>query len=437
MKQKESRVLNKEILKLAIPNILSNLSVPLLSAVDTALMGQLSPIYLGAIGLGAMIFNFIYWNFGFLRMGTTGMTSQAYGARDHAKTYDLLTASLRLSLIIAGGIVLLSPLLFDWMGQLLLVQEVHHSTIVSYTSIRIYDAPATIMLYALTGWFFGRQNAMIPLAITVSINVMNMVISYVLVQTYGLNIAGVAWGTVVSQYAGVMMMMLIVITKYDYSIRRLFRSRITIAMGQFFSVNRDLFIRTILLTLSFAILYRYSNRLGTLELAANVVILQLLNWISFGVDGFAYAAESVVGKYMGRKDSKKVLDVVRLCIYWGGAIALIYTLLFLCASGAIVGLYTLDLAVSNHISMLKPWVVALPLISFVCYIFDGIFIGLLESKLMRDSMIISFGVFMLSMSFLSHNNVILWSSFCVFLLLRGLVQIYYWHQKIKVRLMRS
>ena len=232
-------------------------------------------------------------------------------------------------------------------------------------------------------------------------------------------------------------MMLIVITKYDYSIRRLFRSRITIAMGQFFSVNRDLFIRTILLTLSFAILYRYSNRLGTLELAANVVILQLLNWISFGVDGFAYAAESVVGKYMGRKDSKKVLDVVRLCIYWGGAIALIYTLLFLCASGAIVGLYTLDLAVSNHISMLKPWVVALPLISFVCYIFDGIFIGLLESKLMRDSMIISFGVFMLSMSFLSHNNVILWSSFCVFLLLRGLVQIYYWHQKIKVRLMRS
>jgi MATE family multidrug resistance protein len=293
------------------------------------------------------------------------------------------------------------------------------------------------MLYALTGWFFGRQNAMIPLAITVSINVMNMVISYVLVQTYGLNIAGVAWGTVVSQYAGVMMMMLIVITKYDYSIRRLFRSRITIAMGQFFSVNRDLFIRTILLTLSFAILYRYSNRLGALELAANVVILQLLNWISFGVDGFAYAAESVVGKYMGRKDSKKVLDVVRLCIYWGGAIALIYTLLFLCASGAIVGLYTLDLAVSNHISMLKPWVVALPLISFVCYIFDGIFIGLLESKLMRDSMIISFGVFMLSMSFLSHNNVILWSSFCVFLLLRGLVQIYYWHQKIKVRLMRS
>lgn len=436
-KQKESRLLNKEILKLAIPNILSNLSVPMLSAVDTALMGHLSPVYLGAIGLGSMIFNFIYWNFGFLRMGTTGMVSQAYGAQDHEKTYDLLTAAVRLSLIIALVIVLLSPYLFEILNRLLYVKDVHQSAIATYTSIRIYDAPATIMLYALTGWFFGRQNAIIPLAVIITINTMNMVISYILVHSYGIGIAGVAWGTVVSQYAGVVIMMVFLVTRYDYSIASLVKSRTAIDLVQFFAINRDLFIRTVLLTLAFVMLYRYSNQLGPIELAANVVILQFLNWISFGIDGFAYAAESIVGKYKGQNNQKGLLDAVRLCIYWGAAVALVYTVIFLFGTSKIVNLYTQDIAIISHINMLKPWVLALPMIGFVCYIFDGIFIGLLESQFMRDSMIISFGIFVASVSILPFNNAVLWSCFCLFLLLRGLAQVYYWNKIIKAKLLRS
>ena len=425
--------MNKEILKLAIPNILSNLSVPMLSAVDTALMGHLSPIYLGAIGLGSMIFNFIYWNFGFLRMGTTGMVAQSYGAGDNDKTIDLLTTALRLSMLISIGIVLLSPLLFDMMNRLLYVQDVQHSVIASYTNIRIYDAPATIMLYVLIGWFFGHQNAVIPLTVTIVINLLNIIISYVLVHSYGMNIAGVAWGTVVSQYTGVIIMLILLSIRHDYSLIALVKSRASTDIGQFLTVNRDLFIRTVLLTLAFVLLYRYSNQLGPIELAANVIILQFLNWISFGIDGFAYAAEGVVGKYTGQYNHKMVFKAVRYCIYWGAALAFVYTLIFLVSSNDIAYLYTQDISVIGHIDTLKPWILVMPMIGFICYIFDGIFIGLLETRFMRDSMIISFGVFVVIVNFLPLSNVILWTSFCLFLLLRGMAQVYYWNQKIKAK----
>jgi len=405
----------------------------MLSAVDTALMGHLSPIYLGAIGLGSMIFNFIYWNFGFLRMGTTGMVAQSYGAEDHDKTIDLLTAALRLSLLISIGIVLLSPLLFEMMNRLLQVQDVHHSVIASYTSIRIYDAPATIMLYVLIGWFFGRQNAVIPLAITIVINLLNIIISYVLVHSYGMSIAGVAWGTVVSQYTGVIIMLILMSMRYDYSMISLIKSRASIDIGQFLTVNRDLFIRTVLLTLAFVLLYRYSNQLGPIELAANVVILQFLNWISFGIDGFAYAAESVVGKYTGQNNQKMLFKAVRHCIYWGSALAFVYTIIFLVGSIDIAQLYTEDTSVIRHIDTLKPWILAMPMIGFVCYIFDGVFIGLLETQFMRDSMIISFSVFVVLVSFLPLSNTVLWTSFSLFLLLRGIAQVYYWNKKIKAK----
>jgi len=396
-------------------------------------MGHLSPIYLGAIGLGSMIFNFIYWNFGFLRMGTTGMVAQSYGAEVHDKTIDLLTAALRLSLLISIGIVLLSPLLFEMMNRLLQVQDVHHSVIASYTSIRIYDAPATIMLYVLIGWFFGRQNAVIPLAITIVINLLNIIISYVLVHSYGMSIAGVAWGTVVSQYTGVIIMLILMSMRYEYSLISLIKSRPSIDIGQFLTVNRDLFIRTILLTLAFVLLYRYSNQLGPIELAANVVILQFLNWISFGIDGFAYAAESVVGKYTGQNNQKMLFKAVRHCIYWGSALALVYTIIFLVGSIDIAHLYTQDTSVIRHIDKLKPWILAMPMIGFVCYIFDGVFIGLLETQFMRDSMIVSFSVFVVLVSFLPLSNTILWTSFSLFLLLRGIAQVYYWNNKIKAK----
>jgi len=405
----------------------------MLSAVDTALMGHLSPIYLGAIGLGSMIFNFIYWNFGFLRMGTTGMVAQSYGAEVHDKTIDLLTAALRLSLLISIGIVLLSPLLFEMMNRLLQVQDVHHSVIASYTSIRIYDAPATIMLYVLIGWFFGRQNAVIPLAITIVINLLNIIISYVLVHSYGMSIAGVAWGTVVSQYTGVIIMLILMSMRYEYSLISLIKSRPSIDIGEFLTVNRDLFIRTVLLTLAFVLLYRYSNQLGPIELAANVVILQFLNWISFGIDGFAYAAESVVGKYTGQNNQKMLFKAVRHCIYWGSALALVYTIIFLVGSIDIAHLYTQDTSVIRHIDKLKPWILAMPMIGFVCYIFDGVFIGLLETQFMRDSMIVSFSVFVVLVSFLPLSNTILWTSFSLFLLLRGIAQVYYWNNKIKAK----
>jgi len=289
------------------------------------------------------------------------------------------------------------------------------------------------MLYVLIGWFFGRQNAVIPLAITIVINLLNIIISYVLVHSYGMSIAGVAWGTVVSQYTGVIIMLILMSMRYDYSMISLIKSRASIDIGQFLTVNRDLFIRTVLLTLAFVLLYRYSNQLGPIELAANVVILQFLNWISFGIDGFAYAAESVVGKYTGQNNQKMLFKAVRHCIYWGSALALVYTIIFLVGSIDIAHLYTQDTSVIRHIDKLKPWILAMPMIGFVCYIFDGVFIGLLETQFMRDSMIVSFSVFVVLVSFLPLSNTILWTSFSLFLLLRGIAQVYYWNNKIKAK----
>jgi MATE family multidrug resistance protein len=280
--------MNREILRLALPNILSNISVPLLSTVDTALMGHQSSLHLAAVGIASMVFNLIYWNFGFLRMGTTGMSAQAFGAEDNRQLTNTLARALFLSFMISIFLIIFQKPLISFVAYSMNVEASYLPMVEEYFDIRILAAPATLALYVLFGWFFGVQNAWIPLILTIFINIVNILFSYYFVHTLELSIKGVAYGTLIAQYAGVLLAF-----GFLYRYKKRFTT-IKISeildknkLSKFLNINKDIFIRTVALTFAFAFFYSQSAKEGELELAITVILLQFLSWISFGIDGFA------------------------------------------------------------------------------------------------------------------------------------------------------
>ena len=424
--------MNKEILRLAVPNIISNVSVPLLSTVDTALMGHLSQAHLGAVGLGAMVFNLIYWNFGFLRMGTTGLTAQAFGAQDKAEMARLLGRSFLVAMTIALLLILLQGP-FEKLGLWFFeVDEDQVDLVSSYFRIRIWAAPATLLSYVVFGWLFGMQNAIIPLVLTIAANMINIVLSYILVQHYHLGIAGAAWGTVVAQYAGVLLAFAFLWLRYPAFVRTMGKNLFdhVESLVQFFSVNRDLFIRTLCLTLAFAFFYRQSSINGATILAVNVVLLQLINWMSYGIDGFAYAAESLVGKYKGRADHQRGNLAIKRVMFWGLSLALIFSLTYALWSVPIFQIFTDQ---NQVIQASKPYLwymAAFPLAGFICYIWDGIYIGLTASITMRNAMLLSLVIYLAAYYSLEPFAPVhaLWIALLLFLLVRGIIQSVYFYR---------
>ena len=418
--------IDKEIFRLSIPNILSNISVPLLSSVDTALMGRLTEQHIGAVGIASMIFNFIYWNFGFLRMGTTGMTAQAVGKNDIAETITVFGRSAFIGIIVAAMLLVLQIPLAE-SGTYLLGHEGQINTFINeYFYIRIWAAPATIMLYVFMGWFFGMQNATIPLVLTIFINVINILCSYILVHHYQLDIAGVAWGTVIAQYGGVILAGIIFYWKYKARMQYFRMDDIlqTSAFKLFLRINGDIFIRTLFLTCAFGFFYAQSSSFGPEILAANVILLQYVNWMSYGIDGFAYAAESLIGKYFGANDINMLDQAVRKSFFWAGLMAILIGLVYAVFSRPLLALFTTQIDVIQTAQPYLIWVILFPIFAFSCYIFDGIFIGLTASKSMRNAMALSFLGFLTVFYFL-HNrfeNHGLWAALMIFMVFRGLVQ---------------
>ncbi len=423
---------HKEILNLAIPNIVSNISIPLLSTVDTILMGQLSALHLGAIGLGGMIFNFVYWNFGFLRMGTTGLTAQAYGAQDDYKLGVTLVRGMLLALLLAVTIFLTQGWLLQAASWFFSFQDAHAPLITEYFTTRMWAAPATMMMYVLMGWFFGLQNAIYPMIITIIINIVNIIVSYMLVHHYGMDIRGVALGTVIAQYTGVLLCFVAVAYKYrQYLSSELIKAASKVSeLIDFFKVNSNLFIRTVCLTFVFAYFYRESSIAGALALAANAILLQFVNWMSYGIDGFAYAAESMVGKYKGAGDRFNLSQSVKLSFLWGLILAVTYSLVYFVYYDGLLHLFSSDSDVIDFALRYKTWMVVFPVIAFACYIWDGVFIGLLASKEMRDSMILAVIVFLGLYHFVKLEDPLqgLWLAMFSFLIMRGVLLTYYWNK---------
>jgi MATE family multidrug resistance protein len=391
--------MNKKILRLAIPNILSNLSVPILSSVDTAIVGHLDKVsYLGAIAVGSMIFNFIYWGFGFLRMGTTGLTAQCFGKEDDKEI--ILVLARALSVALASAILIFGLQYFIKELSFYLVKggpEVERYAR-QYFDIRIFAAPATLSLYAFHGWFLGMQNAKYPLVLTVFVNVLNIGFNLLFIYGYGMNVDGVALGTVCAQYSGLVIAIFLYFKKYKNFTAALVVNKILDygPLRKFFSVNFDIFVRTLTLIFAFSFFT--------------------------AVDGFAFAAESLVGKYIGAKDKIKLTKTVNYSFYWGLGLGLILSIVYFFFEKQILYLYTDKIDIINLASVYFLWTLIAPISNSICYIWDGVFIGATATKPMRNSMLISLMIFFLPVYYLtvdSLGNDALWLAMITFMLARG------------------
>lgn len=418
--------MNKEILRLAIPNILSNITVPLLSSFDTGMMGHLSTAHIGAVGLASMIFNFIYWNFGFLRMGTTGMTAQAFGQKNDQEIGLVFARALLVSTAIALVIILFKTPILDASYYLMNIEPSQQPLVRAYFEIRIWAAPATLASYAFMGWFFGMQNAYYPLLISFIVNIANIGLSYYLVFYAQLGIEGVAYGTLWAQYLGLITGILIVAYKYSNLITHIKRQFLLNkkAFLQFLNINKNIFIRTLFLTFAFAFFHSQSSTLGPEVLAVNIILLNFLNWMSFGVDGFAFATESLVGKYKGAEDWKNLKKAIRLSFRWGMATALLFSLGYGIFGQKLLSIFTPEIEIVTLGKSFLFWMVLLPILATPSYIWDGIYIGLTASKAMRNTMVIAclfyLGIHYILVQFYGNHGM--WLAFCVFMVARSIFQ---------------
>lgn len=421
--------MNREILRLAIPNVLANISVPLLSSFDTALMGGLSAAHITAVGLGSMALNFVYWNFGFLRMSTTGMTAQAYGKEDVLGQKIILKRAAIMAGILAFTLLLLQVPLAQLTGWLLNLRSGQVDMVNEYFYIRILAAPAALGQMVLFGWFFGRQNARFPLILTLIINVVNMGLSYYLVHTVHWEIQGVAWGTVAAQYLGLVVGLGLLWLEVRKSTPLQQPSSLPASappLREFMQINRDIFIRTFCLTLSFIFFYNRANALEVDEaiIAANVILLQLVNWLSYGTDGFAFAAESLVGKYHGAGKPEALRRVIRLIFIWGMGMAAIYALIYGIGDVHLLRLFAPEdsaPATLMEAQRFLPIIIAFCILATPCYLLDGIFVGLTEARAMRQTMIVSLAGYLLCYYLLGqhYGNWGLWGSLTFFMVLRA------------------
>lgn len=417
--------MHKTVLRLAIPNILSNLTVPLLGVVDTALMGNLdAPVYLAALGVGVAIFNFIYWGFGFLRMSTTGFAAQAYGGSDT----EVLSGILYRALVIAGLIGLVLLALHPWIWQLGIwlispdgqVDEIARQ----YFFIRIWAAPANLMTMVIVGWFLGVQRAVFPMVVAIVGNVVNIALSMLLVIHFDLAIAGVAWGTVVAQYVSLFLALGWVFWRYRQETRwpgwkRVFQ---TDQLKQFFSVNTDIFIRTLCLMTVFTFLTAQSARYGNEILALNTVLLQLVSIVSYGIDGFAFASESLTGRFLGQRNEVMLRKAIHYIFGWGFGLAALLSLAFALFQQPIMRIFTIHEPVLVLSREFMFWVVLAPLVNCFAYLWDGIYIGATASKPMRNSMLAATFLIFLPLFYLLDiwwDNHALWLAFTVFMVARG------------------
>ena len=416
---------NRDVWRIAAPMILSNVSVPLLGMVDTGVTGHLdSSVYLGAVAIGAMIFNFLYTGVNFLRMGTTGIAAQRFGADDNDGLRIALGQSLIVALLIALTLLALQQPIGRLAMQLLGPDPDTRVYALEYFSIRIWSAPGTLANYALIGWFIGLSNARVPLLIFLTINVTNIVLDLVFVIVLGMKVDGVALASVFAEYSGLLVGAMFAISALrkrsgHWPIAQLVNLS---AYKSFFAVNANLFIRTMALTFTFGFVTAQGARLGGLILAANAVLMNFQNLTSFGLDGIAHAAEAMVGKAVGQKRRDALEEAVRLTLRWSLLFSVGFTAIYLVSGPLIIGILTDLPEVREAATRYLPWMIASPLISVWCFLYDGVYVGATRAKAMRDIMVVStLAVFLPAWYFLQPlGNDGLWLAFLLFMASRGI-----------------
>lgn len=418
---------SQRILHIAIPSIISNITVPLLGLIDVTIVGHLgSASYIGAIAVGGMLFNMIYWIFGFLRMGTSGLTAQAYGAHDLKEVTRILLRSTGISLMLALALLILQYpirlIAFELIDTSAEVQQL--ATL--YFHICIWGAPATLGLYSFSGWFIGMQNSRFPMFIAITQNIVNIVASLLFVFVFGMKVEGVALGTLIAQYAGLFMAYLLWLRYYRPLRKYISRKQLFThdAMKRLFQVNRDIFLRTLCLVAVTVFFTSTGAAFGDVVLAVNTLLMQLFTLFSYIMDGFAYAGEALTGKYIGAGNRQELQRTIRHLFGWGIALSLAFTLLYGIGGKEFLGLLTNEQSVISASGDYFYWVLAIPFAGFAAFLLDGICIGATSTHIMLKAMVVASGSFFLiyySLHNVLHNHA-LWLGFIVYLALRGIMQ---------------
>jgi MATE family multidrug resistance protein len=382
--------MNKRILQLAVPSILANITIPLVGVVDTAIVGHISDASaIGGIAIGTMLFDLLYWNFGFLRVGTSGMTAQAFGRGDRKECTRLLTQSLGIV-----GIATMAIWVLQWLFVTAVLACVPCSPEVAsfareYFFVRIWAAPATLSLLAMKGWFIGMQDTVSPMAVDILVNVVNMVVSYVLAVHTPLGPIGVAYGTLVAQYSGLVLAVMILWLKYHLqSTRAELRAALRWdRMRRLMQLNGNLFIRSLCFMVVYVGFTSLASKYGDTELAVSAILMKLFMLFSYFVDGFAFAGEALVGRYIGERAPQMTRRAVRLLFNWSLGVGLIFTAVYALWGDDCIRLITTDMMVIDGARPYMAWLIAMPIVSTLAFMWDGVYVGATAGIQIRNSMI--------------------------------------------------
>ena len=382
--------LDREILRLALPSILANITVPLVGMVDLAVAGHLGSLgeaatLIGGVSVGTMLFDLLYWNFGFLRVGTGGLTAQAYGREDWQGTRVILFRGVVLALLIAALILVL-----QWPFVHLALYVTHGSDAVRelalrYFFIRIWAAPATLSLMSIKGWFIGMQDTVSSMATDLVVNVVNIVASVILGRWIGF--AGIAWGTVIAQFTGLAFAGVLIARRMPPGKGGIRQAVSGADLGAFLTMNGNLFVRSLCMVAIYVGFTMISARYGDLVLAVGAILMKLLLLFSFFTDGFAYAAEALVGKFIGRRDIPAVKMTVRHVFVWSMGVGMFFVLVYLFGSDPVFRVLTSDAQVVHAARPFYFWLLLMPPIGCAAFTWDGVFVGATASRSLRNSLV--------------------------------------------------
>jgi|TARA_B110000438_G_scaffold298703_1_gene347437 multidrug resistance protein, MATE family len=408
------------------PMILANVAIPLRGAVDTAMVGHLAePYFLVAVATGTTVFNFIFFAFNCLRMGTTAPTAQASGSGDSDEVRAILWRALCLSILISTGLVLLQLPIIDsalWMISASAEAETHART---FFLIRIWAMPAALATYAVVGWLYGLEDARVPLVLQITTNVINIALDFLFVFGFGWGVAGVAMAGLIADFAGLSIAFYVIFRRLGSIGGTTHWSRVfdVRRMRRMLAINRDIFLRTFCVVSVSAIFIARSAELGDLEAAANQILLNFLMFTSFGIDGLAFAAEAMIGEAIGRRNLSRFQIAVRGVLLWTAVFAVVNTAIYWLFGLSIVYLMTDIESVRRTAELYIAWSIAMPIVSSWAFTFDGIFIGATRTRTLRNSMFAAFAVFLAVVFAVSPymENHGLWLAFFLFLTLRGAI----------------
>lgn len=389
--------INREVVRLAVPSILANITVPLVGLVDTAVSGHLGDASLiGGIAIGTMLFDLLYWNMGFLRVGTGGITAQAYGRGDRKAAIGTFSQGIATALAVSLLLLALQWGFVELMLRLVPCSPEVGQVARQYFYIRIWAAPATLSLFVFKGWFIGMQNTVFPMITDLWVNIVNMLASWLLSFYTPLGIKGIAYGTLIAQWTGLLLAFLLMRSRY----RDLLQSTTILHsmkwkyFKRFFSVNSQLFVRSLMMLVVYEGFTILAARFGDVELAVSSVMMHLFMLFSYFVDGFAYAGEAMTGRFIGERNAPALRQTVKYVFLWGAVIGLLFTLLYAVFPRTVIGLLTDNAAVITASEPYLPWLLLMPLLSCAAFIWDGIYIGATAARQLMLCMIWAAALFL-------------------------------------------